>query len=594
MHGFLTCSSPKGLSSSPGRRLLKVGNLRFAAVFSVCLALATAACGGGGGGASDEPDVTGTADVISVTKEPIPILTKQERYSEADFLSKVEADPALQALWNKLQQEGYSKLSHAGIVEQEDGVTAIWAEAFGLSLPTKGILRHCNGDDCLAALWKRQGNDMAWEDADGAGVEPRTIGLPVLLKALEGHSFDNPTHAMQALDVPAELPDIDVSARRFYLLSSFGPLWADGALDTSGLEKLAKDSGAFDLVQKTNYVRGADIDSILLHSHPFDVFVWLGQGVREEAKTNQVWKPVGMTVNRGVFGDELYDRNSLEDNLETNPLKGPGLMVLAGCETMGDGNGGGEWDKSLPVTLDNKARILVGFKKCGDGRYVLAATTLFFQKYFGGSTLGDSLTAANEYLAGEESQLEMVTLPETDLEQTFLVDVGKFWDDYTDDGEPGDSFFNTNILVINMCEDETGKQYQEDEFFATAWSNEISWSGPFFSGSRSNPENKVDFTVEGSLIRIREGAQFFFAVKGNLKPEVQGVTLYGTGLIEKIKVEEEKLDEFIIQFKGQGYASAYVNAAGHQCVMQPPFLVTTTGELSSFKIPVTLKTDQQE
>ncbi len=102
---------------------MKVGNLRFAAVFSVCLALATAACGGGGGGASDEPDVTGTADVISVTKEPIPILTKQERYSEADFLSKVEADPALQALWNKLQQEGYSKLSHAGIVEQEDGVT---------------------------------------------------------------------------------------------------------------------------------------------------------------------------------------------------------------------------------------------------------------------------------------------------------------------------------------------------------------------------------------------------------------------------------------------------------------------------------------
>lgn len=573
---------------------MKLANSRIGAEICVLMALMLVVSCGGGGGDADESDVVATADGFTVTKDPMPLVTKQERYTEADFLSKVEADPALQALWNKLQQEGYTKLTHAGITEQDDAVTVIWAEAYGTSLPIKGMARHCNGDDCLAAFWKRQGNDVAWEDVDGGSVEPRTIGLPVLLKALEGHSFDNPTHSVQALDVPEQLPEIDVSKRRFYLVSSMGPLWAQGALDTADLEKLAKDAGAFDDVEKTNYVRGAEMDAILLHSHPFDVLVWLGQGVREEAKTNQVWKPVGMTVNRGVFGDELYDRDQIADKLETNPLKGPGLMVLAGCETMGDGNGGGEWDKSLPVTLDNKARVLVGFKKCGDARDVLAATTLFFQGYFGSSTLGDSLAAANSYLAGVESELEMVTLPETDLEQRFLVDVDSFWDAYTDDGTPGDSFFNTNILVINMCEDEQGNQYQEDEFFASAWGNEFSWSGPFFSGSRTNPQNKVDFKVEGSLIRIKEGAQFFFSVKGSLKPEVQGVTLYGTGLIENIKVEEEKLDEFIIQFKGQGHASAYTNAEGHSCVMQPPLLVTTTGELSSFKVPVTLKTEEEE
>lgn len=573
---------------------MKFASPRIAA--GICLLIASmlvVSCGGGGGDA-DESDVVAAVDGFSVKKDPMPLVNKQERYSEADFLSKVEADPALQALWSKLQQDGYTKLTHAGITEQDDGVAVIWAEAYGTSLPIKGMARHCNGDDCLAALWKRQGNDVAWEDVDGGSLEPRTIGLPVLLKALEGHSFDNPTHSVQALDVPEQLPEIDVTKRRFYLVSSMGPLWAQGALDTSDLEKLAKDAGAFDEVEKTNYVRGAEMDTILLHSHPFDVLVWLGLGVREEAKTNQVWKPIGMTVNRGVFGDELYDRDQIADKLDTNPLKGPGLMVLAACESMGDGNGGGEWDKSLPVTLDNKARVLVGFKKCGDGRDILAATQLFFQSYFGGATLGDSLVAANSYLAGEESDLEMVTLPETDLEQTFLVDLDSFWDAYTDAGTPGDSLFIANILVINMCEDEAGNQYQEDEFFVPTWSDEVSWSGPFFSGARVSSENKVDFELEGALIRIQEGAQFFFSVKGSLKSKVQGVTLYGTGLIENIKVEEEKLNEFIIQFKGQGHASAYTNAEGHSCVMQPPLLVSTTGELGSFKVPVTLKTEAEE
>ena len=54
-------------------------------------------------------------------------------------------------------------------------------------------------------------------------------------------------------------------------------------------------------------------------------------------------------------------------------------------------------------------------------------------------------------------------------------------------------------------------------------------------------------------------------------------------------MDKEKLDEFILEFKGQGVASPYLNEACDQCVMQPPLLVTSTGEPSSFKIPVTFK-----
>ena len=553
-----------------------------------------AACSGDSGGG--ESDVSGSSgDAGGITKEPMASVNKQERYTPADFLSKVEADPKLQALWNKLQADGYTSIDNAGLTEQSDGVDVLWSESSGASLPLKGILQHCAGDDCVAAIWTFSGDEVVWEDENGGEITPRGIGLPVLLKELEGHSFDNPTHVKrQALDPPAEMPQIDVSKRTFFIVNSFGPLWAEGSLDTSRLEKKAVDSGSFDSVEHEVYARAGDVDYILTHAHPFDAMVWLAQGVREEAKTNAVYNPIGLTVNAGVFGDTLYDRTRIEEMLDVNPLQGPGVLVLAGCETMGDGNGGGEMDKSVPVSLDNKARLLVGFKKCGDARDVLMATELFIDGYLGGKTAGDSLADANAYLSGEKSDLEMVLLPDADPESVFLTDVSKFWDRYTDDGVPGDSFFNSNILIINKCTNPaTGEEYQEDEFFATAWSNEIAWEGPFFSGERQNPGNDVDFTIEGALLEIKEGAHFFFVVKGGLKPEVQELVLYGTGEIIGTVVDDEKPQEFEIEFKGQGNASGYKNKEGHQCVMQPPLLKTTTGEPSSFKIPVTWKAQEE-
>lgn len=563
-----------------------------AAAFALLFCVAACSGESGGGGS----DTSGPAtDAGGITKEPMASVNKQERYTPADFLSKVEADHQLQALWNKLQADGYTSIDSAGLTEQSDGVDVIWSESSGASLPMKGIVQHCDGDDCIAAIWTFAGDAVVWEDKDGEEITTRGIGLPVLLKDLEGHSYDNPTHVKrQALDPPAEMPEIDVSQRRFFIVSSFGPLWAEGALDTSRLEKQVLDSGSFDSVEHETYARAGDVDYILTHSHPFDAMVWLAQGVREEAKTNAVYKPIGLTVNAGVFGDSLYDRTRIDEMLNVNPLQGPGVLVLAGCETMGDGNGGGEMDKSVPDSLDNKARLLVGFKKCGDARDVLMATELFVGGYLAGKTAGDSLAEANAYLAGEKSDLEMVLLPDADPESVFLTDVSKFWDLYTDDGDPGDSFFNSYMLIINKCTDPaTGEEYQEDEFFASAWSNDISWEGPFFSGARQNPANDVDFTIEGALLEIKEGTHFFFAVKGGLKPEVQELVLYGTGEIVGTVVDDEKPDEFVIEFKGQGSASGYKNKEGHQCVMQPPLLKTTTGEPSSFKIPVTWKAQEE-
>jgi len=277
-----------------------------------------------------------------------------------------------------------------------------------------------------------------------------------------------------------------------------------------------------------------------------------------------------------------------------NPLHGPGLMILAGCETMGDGNGGGKQDKSIPVTLDNQTRVLLGFKKCGDARDILRATEIFLENYFletddGTATLGEALARANDYLQDEGSSLTMETLPETDLNHRFLTRVEDYWTRYADDGPPEQSSFNTNINIVNKCTGDDGSTYQEDEQFATAWSNETVFDGPFFSGSRVNPQNQVDFEFNGALMDIREGAHFFFVVQGSLNPRVQGLTVYGDALIDSVEVDTERLDAFTIKFKGQGKASPYTNEEGDTCQMQDPLLVSSTGALSTLKVPVTWK-----
>ena len=93
----------------------------------------------------------------------------------------------------------------------------------------------------------------------------------------------------------------------------------------------------------------------------------------------------------------------------------------------------------------------------------------------------------------------------------------------------------------------------------------------------------------GALVDLRPGAHFFFVLEGSLGPKISGLTLYGDGVIQNIKVDKEKPNEFVIEFDGTGITTNYVNEAGHDCIMQPPLLVTTTGGYSTFTIPVPWK-----
>jgi len=244
----------------------------------------------------------------------------------------------------------------------------------------------------------------------------------------------------------------------------------------------------------------------------------------------------------------------------------------------------------MPTVLGNGARAVVGFVKCGDARDILFASRLFLGSYLDGkSGLGAAIDVANEWLEAQGTAVRMAAAPGSDLEQKFLKNPDEFWSEYTDSESVGESFLTVYANVVNQCKDTSGKVYQENESFATAWTKNIVWDGPFFSGSRVSAENNVNVQFSGAFTKIAPKGRFFFSVKGNLGPKVSGLTLYGNAEIQKIVLDDEKPEQFTIEFTGQGVASEYQNEAGDTCIMQPPYLMTTTGGPSTFVIPVPWK-----
>ena len=544
-------------------------------------------CDGGSGGSSGtggDDDTTGGGG--SGTLEPVVEVTLQETMSSADFMSEVEGDAELQSCWNHMTGLGFGAAVSAGRTSQE-GVEVMWGHAVDGASRPGALVRHCAGEDCVVAVQTFDAGKAVWVDCSGAALEHRGVGWPILLKALDGHDFDNPTHVKRyALDLPDEPSEVDISARHFYVVNTFGDLWGDGDVTLGAVVDAAKAAEVFDQAIEQTYVQPSRIDDILLGSHPFDVLVWYGQGVREEAKTGEVWKPIGMTANAGGFGDVLYDRDRMEDHLFTNPFRGPGVIFLAGCETMGDGNGGGtdDWDDNIPSILANGQRTVLGFRKCDDARLVKNATEAFWEEYLTGSTVQGGLDAANGYLADMESEMSLELDWLSDPAKSLQLGLDGYWQDYVAEDDPGETMIQANINVANICWDQNDDTYSEMEFFVSPWAKELSWDGPFFDGARKNDENQVDLAFKGSLTELRPGAHFYFVVEGSFSPKMQGITVYADAVIEKITVDKDKPDEFVVHFKGAAKGTQYTNEQGHACQMQDTQLLSTTGELSKIQV----------
>ena len=551
---------------------------------AVVLGLMFGGCDGGAGGGTggEGSDTVGGGGDLA----PVVEVSLQETMAPADFMGEVEGDADLQACWNHMTTLGFGGVTRAGRTAQA-GVEVMWGHAIDGESRPGALVRHCTGDDCVVAVQTYNAGKAAWTDCSGDMLEPRGVGWPVLLKSLDGHDFDNPTHVKQyALDLPDELPEVDISARHFYVINAFGDLWGDGEVTLKTLVTAAKEVGVFDQAIEQNYAQMSRIDDIFLGSHPFDVLVWFGQGVREEAKTGEVWKPIGMTANAGGFGDVLYDRDRVEELLFANPFRGPGIIFLAGCETMGDGNGGGtdDWDDSLPSILTNGQRTVLGFRRCDDARLVKQATLIFWDEYFSGGTIQDGVDAANAVLGELKSEMTLELDWLSDPEKMLQVGLDEYWQGYVSADDPGEVMIQANINVNNICWKQDDSTYSEMEFFVSPWAKPLTWEGPFFEGARQNPENKVDLTFKGSLTDLRPGAHFYFVVQGDFSPKMQGMTIFADAEIEKITVDKEKPDEFTVLFGGSAKGTQYTNENEDICQMQDTQLLSTTGEFSKLQV----------
>ncbi len=212
------------------------------------------------------------------------------------------------------------------------------------------------------------------------------------------------------------------------------------------------------------------------------------------------------------------------------------------------------------------------------------ATEVFWEEYLTGSSVRDGADAANGYLADMESEMTLELDWLSDPAKSLQLGLDGYWQDYVAEDDPGETMIQANINVANICWDQNEDTYSEMEFFVSPWAKGLTWDGPFFEGERKNDENQVDLSFKGSLTELRPGAHFYFVVEGSFSPKMQGITVYGDAVIEKITVDKDKPDEFVVHFKGAAKGTQYTNEQGHSCRMQDTQLLSTTGEFSKIQV----------
>lgn len=534
--------------------------------------LVAAACGtpsgGGGGGGGD------TGDDGSTTGEPGELpsntLIEQSTIPVADWESVVAQDEQLQQVITAASSQDYDTVKLAGRVKDDTSAILHWAV---LTKSTDATAERIVAKACDSEGACRSGRldpeTAAFELHDGSDGGLAMVAAPGMLKDLGGADHDGKTTLVGALTAE-EVPIVDLKKRHFSVINSFGPAFG---VDLSGWAALGSDSGAFTDVTVTDYARAATVQSAIESGSPFDVVVWVGASVREKLGANH--KTVGMTVNRGIYGDETFTSTQVKAALKASPFGGPGIVVLVGDESRGDGSSEEEENLNLFKEFRNNeaGRIVVAIRGRAGPEKALAAAGAFLGTYLGGSSLADSITAGNAALAGTDAVL--LSSRESVAAETFFVGaLDGVWAE-----DPREVRSNHYLSVNNRCfpdpEDNTNF-YSEDEghvnFFV-----DVDFTGPFFTGSRTNADVGLDVQVDGVLLGTEPGSRIYLQIAGDVKLSVKGLTVWGAGQL----VDEHDPDKpGRIFYDGTALATDYTNDKGDNCVLLSPSLTGSTSQPS--------------
>ncbi len=362
--------------------------------------------------------------------------TMQQPIALADWQVAVDSDPALAGL---VAETGLS-FQVAGRIEDSLGRTLLWAEYAASATAARssvvGLYRQCDKLGVCAvgkAVYTDEGAVFA--AADGTPVTKFTLGDPVMVKHLQAHNVDKDPTLLGALNqatvvdaalAKGKLGLVKFGQRRCAIVHALGP---EVGSDVEAIRAAAAKSGLFDTVEVIHYARRSDVDNLLTALTPLDVLIWVGAGVVEkfpgpkpESPPVKPARPMGMTVSRGVLGDELYSAKTLGDRLDAPPLGGPGLIVLAGANTLHPdyffdpatlAEGLYQVVQERVVSLDSKTvevparyRPVVGFAAELTGPQVVAAVARLLGTLGAGKDLETAMAAAGSSVLSRMDKTE--------------------------------------------------------------------------------------------------------------------------------------------------------------------------------------------
>lgn len=576
--------------------ILAHGHPAFAWVLLAASSLGLTACG------EPEPAAAGTGPAVVL---PADLRSKQEPLTPADWQKELSADAALQ----QLATAAGGTLQAAGVVEAVGGQRLVWGEfAADAQAPreqVKAVFRACKKADdkgqqtCVRGAASHTAAGVQVQEAGGATLAQVDIGAPVLLKYLKFHNLDTDPTLLAGLE-RAYVVDTGVAQqqlqrlgewnkRRFILLNAYGP---QAFADPTEIRAAAQKTGLYDEVREVSFVRRGDVDAILPSLTPLDTVVWLGAGVQEKF-TDKAYKSIGMTVSRGVFGDELYHRKMLDKLLSAPPLGGPGLIVLAGSQ-------------SLSLTYLNDAtssfgtklalapvRPVVGFEGKVTWLQANLAVATLIGELGAGKALGAAMTAA---AAGLEKPL--LTTLAAKVRDTWVLpkNAAAFWGSKP----PALVALTVRVGIVPKCVakadncdsagftaaaqvpgnllDPNGKNIVEG---TAVFDCNVTFQGPYFSCTAKSAVHGSDFSVKGVMLGRELGDRFYVYLEGTPNPQYGPLTIIGEGELEKPEVTGGTT---ILRFKGIAAAAPYLHQDGYCCLAKAPLLQSIKGEPGFFKL----------
>lgn len=494
-------------------------------------------------------------------------------------------------------------VQYAGEIADAAGNRLVWAELAATANAPRtevaAVWSLCNkAGKCTVGKANYTAAGATFVDAAGKAVTKLEIGAPTMRKTIKFLNKEDDVTVVGALKDLAQTFKIDADVakaqlqqqqfgkRRFVVINAYGP---EVGLDPAPVLAAAKATGVYDSVEAINYVRKADVFSLLPTLTGIDAVVWLGAGVIETGSaTSATKRSLGLTVSRGVLGDHLISGTLVGDMLTAPPLGGPGLIVLAGSQTIPTSKD----DKSLKILaeqLSDGSRAVVGFTGTVTSGQAVAASAALIGKLAAGLTLSKALAATGQ---------PMATMLETagQAKWKFQGKRAAFWGGVP----PSKAALTLNVrmapprctFAIEPCNlatykeayGQAGGQIPPEQTVgghANFRCQTMTFDGPWFTCSGKDENTTADFAIRGVMRGRAPGDRMWLAVEGTANGKYKQVFAIGEGAFE---AEDKGGGRTALTFRGLALSSTYRDVEDRCCTPGGPALEGMLGEPGMLEI----------